>query len=1163
MDLISDKEWAEAVKQSPRGKVPGRSGVTFVLVRALGPHMLRWLQGLCDAALWGEGDSLSLLAWLLVYDTLLMAANRQFVMHTLTARSRRGLQEVADFVAGWFAMVGVRANPTKTEHVSYSSRAGPDEPALTWIDAMGVREEITQRPAAGVPVRILGQRLIADGTVEQMVADTREFVEEMVDSLSRRRLTDRICRLYCRTVVLPVLVYPAAGAAAAEQGGAGHPEASSGPQDLVTRLPFDLAILVAEHLSPKDLYNCWLVCRGWNRLFTSDSILHPVFVQLSHFDQESFMFQCLPTGHDHGDDEKATSDAGASVGPHDSKADSSADAPAGTADIERTKLEEMRIEERASQQWLKNSRVLVRVMQNLLNRAQHWKEARPTTRIYLPPVPLDGTDSDIREEWQGPVKLVKMKAGMIAVLHKQGRSIRLWSLESGYDRVREMTKEYIAANRKALEEQTKHGGPHLPAFSNEQVETLLKHSRSGMPRGATLKSVTMRVQPAYFDFFESNKTLVTATCDGVVDVYDMECGAHKRTLKISSDDNIESIHVWLDYVVVSHGTRITLWNHTTGELLEDALETAHRAEITGVFILDNDRHLLSIDKKGILVATNRDAEDPRSDTLMDVPLYPVVLAGQMGAPYSMRLLHMTHLCVWGKFSLGHYEMYEPGLRSLPPLSSLILSAPGEEPRRADAARQPGAPAGATDAAPPEGEGDGLGRAASSDVSAPAEESSVRAARPSQRFKSEDERQLSDAREALAQLETAHESLEQMYSQMAGDRDDEHPDGERLARFRRNRVPAEQRYHVLNIDTPFEHISDGQVLSVDFKHALFQRTNFMQISDLESRAGLGMEPSGMSLGLFPVDPLPVQFGPDAPPAPHTGPAPPRAGWYQRDTEGHSGEDDNGSDDDNDYEDDDDYYEEYEDYGGAPEDYWGAPEGYGGEHDDDFEDLEGTGEGDADDEFYFEWAVNEEFARMDTTTQSRVFGGRAPGAAAEEPQRQDAQQTEDESPQCTKPDISKASLLQLEGLVMRYILGLRFALEDPGFGRVALNRMHLENGREFMAKYMPELLDAVNSNAGIEEVAGAAPCYIQRAYEARFAMPTLNVNHHGQSVPAQRLFRDMDRIYRAARVPGSSHPPASAGLVPPAVADLTYASAAMDDSRIAIGCQNGYVVITTFD
>ncbi|KAJ2764867.1 hypothetical protein IWQ57_005004, partial [Coemansia nantahalensis] len=111
------------------------------------------------------------------------------------------------------------------------------------------------------------------------------------------------------------------------------------------------------------------------------------------------MFQCLPSGHGRDDSEHKTEAAGSS----------------GDAEAERTKFEaEMKVEERACQQWLKDRRVLVRVMQNLLNRSQRWKGARPTTRIYLPPVPMDGTDADIREEWQGPVKLVKLKAGVVA-----------------------------------------------------------------------------------------------------------------------------------------------------------------------------------------------------------------------------------------------------------------------------------------------------------------------------------------------------------------------------------------------------------------------------------------------------------------------------------------------------------------------------------------------------------------------------------------------------------------------------------------------------------------------------------------------------------------------------------------------------------------------------
>ncbi|KAJ2753982.1 hypothetical protein IWQ56_006554, partial [Coemansia nantahalensis] len=142
----------------------------------------------------------------------------------------------------------------------------------------------------------------------------------------------------------------------------------NGPRDLVSRLPYDLVILVAERLSPKDLFRCWMVSHQWQRLFTGDRILLPVFTQLSHFDQESFMFQCLPSGHGRDDSEHKTEAAGSS----------------GDAEAERTKFEaEMKVEERACQQWLKDRRVLVRVMQNLLNRSQRWKGARPTTRIYL------------------------------------------------------------------------------------------------------------------------------------------------------------------------------------------------------------------------------------------------------------------------------------------------------------------------------------------------------------------------------------------------------------------------------------------------------------------------------------------------------------------------------------------------------------------------------------------------------------------------------------------------------------------------------------------------------------------------------------------------------------------------------------------------------------
>ncbi|KAJ2610819.1 hypothetical protein H4S08_003441 [Coemansia sp. RSA 1365] len=922
-------------------------------------------------------------------------------------------------------------------------------------------------------------------------------------------------------------------------------------KDFITRLPFDLVVMIAGRLSVNDLYGCWLVSRGWYELFTSDSILYPVFMQKSHFDQESFMFQCLPggSGHEHNDSDngletvdipdntdKRLHDAG-----NNTTADGASDADGDkgteisvknpqktTEELKQAKAEEeLRLEERVSQHWLKDKRVLMRVLQNLLNRGKRWSKAEPSTRIYLPPVPVDGTASDIRDEWQGAVKTVKMKAGIVAVLYNAGKSIRLWNLINGYEEIKEMTNSYIEKNRKVLLAQKKYGGPQLPPFTEDQVANLLKCSRSGVPRKAVLSVLPLRVKPKFFDFFCSNKVLATATLGGEIDVYDMKTCKHRRTFKISGNESVESIHVWLDYVVVSHGTRITLWNHTTGEVLEDGLATAHRVGITGVFILDNDRHLLSIDKKGILVVTNRDAKSPSSDTLLDVPLYPLVLAGDMGAPYSMRLLHMTHLCVWGRYSLGHYELYEPGLRSLPPLSSLIVTPHGEIQRESDTENQTGAlgepftDAEDVSAQPPPS----AATVGSDDDAAAVTATTQETSASSLQFDGDSSGHVSDAQSALAQLEASHENLEIMYSQMVGDRNDAHPEGERMEQFRKNRVPAEDRYHVINIDTSFEHVEEGQVLSVDFKHALFQSSNYLQICDLENRMDSTNELGGMSLGLLPVDPSPERLAPRTPAV-----------------------------------------------GDAPEDIDSGSEI---EYEPDDNPADGTALEDAESTYFFDWKVDEELEAIEDDDRSDTI----PDWIDDIDTYNDTLLMRRESRETRRfemhrllqrpgPDIEKADLIQLEALTMRYILGLRFVFEDPGFGRIPFNRMQLRNAREFMSKYMPELMEAIDEGASVDSMVHAAPYYIQRTYESRFKKPVAIVDHRGQIISGQKICNDIERIYRVVSSLGDFESYQQARrrgkhIVPSSVSRLRCESAAMDDGQIAIGCLNGYVIVTTFD
>ncbi|KAJ2160836.1 hypothetical protein GGF46_001966 [Coemansia sp. RSA 552] len=859
--------------------------------------------------------------------------------------------------------------------------------------------------------------------------------------------------------------------------------------DLIQRLPFDIVVIVASHLGIKDLYSCWQVSRHWHRLFTDDSILYPVFLQLSHFDQESFLYQCLPNSGHHPKEEEPAKDERNAEGVTEEI----------TADLERLRMEEtMRMEDRASQQWLKDRRVLMRVLQNLLNRNQRWQSGEPTTRIYLPPVPLDGTDSDIKEEWQGAVKMVKMKCGTVAVLYEAGKSIRLWNLASEYNQIRAMTTQYVEENREALEAQTKGGGPLLPPFSDQQVEAMLKCTRSGVPRQPLLSVLHLKHEkPAYFDFFSSNQTLVTATVDGYVDIYDLKTRKHRRTLRLSTTEEvIQSIHVWLNFVIVSHGSRVTLWDHTTGEVLEDGLQTAHEDGITGVFILDNDKHLLSIDKRGVLVVTDRGTGEPTENTLLDVPLYPLIMGGQLGAPYSMRLLHMTHLCVWGKHSIGHYELYEPGLRNLPPIGSLIIAPsgdPGQQGEDDGWQTDDGSWASGDDDdhAPPEP----ADRPAQDDAPQAQPETAREAAvaeaetderkQGSTQDQSEEERRESDARAALAQLEASHRSLEHMYNEMAGDRDNVRPDGSRMERLRNNRIPVEDRYHVLNIETSFENIADGHVLSVDFRHALFQRGSFMHIHDLEQRMEMGdEEPKGPTLGIFPVD------GPPQPRRSHA--AQPRA---------------------------------------AP-----APES-----------------GEEKPDYFFEWAASEDLGRM------------AAGSGQNEPPNPERLQR-------PLPTLEGSNLVQLEALTMRYVLGLRFANDDSGFGRVPYNLEQLRRGRAFVTKYMPELMEVIELGPdNIDALAHAARYHVQRAYEAgHFRRPVLNVDHHGQCVGAEKICRDMDRTYRASKVAGDEvwraemrRAGGKLANMPLAVCHLRTTAAAMDDGQIAVGCQNGFVVVSTFD
>ncbi|KAJ2689534.1 hypothetical protein IWW39_001446 [Coemansia spiralis] len=829
------------------------------------------------------------------------------------------------------------------------------------------------------------------------------------------------------------------------------------------RLPYDLAVLVAKRLSAKDVFHCSLVNKDWHRLFTSDDVLHPLVAQFSHYDQEPLLLRCMPNGHVHHGEEK------------DEEVAEEGKDPKAEAEAERIKLEDL-----ANQQWMKSSRVLARGLGKTLNRERRWRRAEPTCRLYLPPVPMDGSDSDILEEWQGRVKSVKMKGGMVAVLYEKGKSIRIWNLDAEYDEIRDMTERYINDNREILKAQTKYGGPPMPPYEEEQVDALLRCTRSGGPRNMKLKVVKMRIPPIMFDYFSNSDTLVAAAANGEVDVYDMVSGQHQRTLKVGGNLNIGSIHVWLDYLVVGHGPLITLWNHRTGEVLENGLRTSHRAKINGVFVLDNERHLMSIDESGIIVVTNRSAKKPEVETLLDVPLYPMIMVGQMGAPYAMRLLHMTHLCVWGKYSLGHYQLYEPGLGHLPPLNSLRLNTSG-----------------------------GV-------------EKEMPVIQPASAEMSRAERVESESRQILAQLEATHHDLEKIYSEIAGNRSSEHPEGERMARRRMNRVPAEEQYHIINIDPPADPHPDGLVLSVDFRHVVYLHRNYITVQELdkgfEGEEGAadvdeaGQE--GASVGLYPIDRATRAFGP------------PKSGRSLRQV-----------------------FEQSK----AKKAPGGEP-GSGSGHEALVAEVEGEDgyETVTDDELPEEDELEEDVAENE---QHNI----------EVTMRNLRMQTWRREVRRLVMERGKWNLRRLESALIRFTLGLTIEKDEPVFGMVPMHKTSLWYGRKFMAEEVPELLAEIDAGMlDINMLLETVPFYAQRLHESWFREPVLNVDHRGQVTTAARLLRDMERVYRAARVPAAKMQwSRSADFVSKAVCFLQHRHTAMDDGRVAVGCENGYVVVLSFD
>ncbi|KAJ2861269.1 hypothetical protein FB639_005524, partial [Coemansia asiatica] len=395
----------------------------------------------------------------------------------------------------------------------------------------------------------------------------------------------------------------------------------------------------------------------------------------------------------------------------------------------------------------------------------------------------------------------------------------------------------------------------------------------------------------------------------------------------------------------------------------------------------------------------------------------------------------------------------------------------------------------------------------------------------------------ESRQVLAQLEATHHDMELMYRSMAGDRGDMFPDGHRIERHRRNKTTAEQRYHIINIDPPFEEPPEGDVICVDFRRALFLYGTAIEIFDVDRRQS--GRPVGVPLGLFPVDPDPnIKL----PPGPQKKQKQQASGLQE------ASEHEDSADNDDDAwstEDSDMAFPETADELEEALAGWDANYGQRGEFSQYVELLRGLEgiplRGEDRHHHYHHQDLD-----LDMDEQN---------------DQQGAAQLE----LLSTSDINGASELGLiEAVVMRCIITLRMSMDLPMEATSGRQEMKLvEQSRQFLGKYFPEIFAACYARVEPQVLLSAAPFYIQRLHESRFGQPTINVDHRGQKTTAAQIVRDMQRVYRAAGVWVAGQWTSQESFVPQAATQLLYTSAAMDDGRVAVGCTNGYIVVTTFD
>ena len=172
-----------------------------------------------------QGDIISPLLWLIVYEPLLLRIKKEFKyidkenniktsMYTvaivddlsLIATTKERLQEIVNLTASWFNKTGIRVNTNKTVYILLKNNS-----EINWPRKNNEITTIKNNHDNNEPLRILGNYLIPNRNTSSLINMVKETTKNIIKIYKNRYLSDKLIIYIVRVVIIPIIEYKLTG----------------------------------------------------------------------------------------------------------------------------------------------------------------------------------------------------------------------------------------------------------------------------------------------------------------------------------------------------------------------------------------------------------------------------------------------------------------------------------------------------------------------------------------------------------------------------------------------------------------------------------------------------------------------------------------------------------------------------------------------------------------------------------------------------------------------------------------------------------------------------------------------------------------------------------------------------------------------------------------